>query len=151
MRQPALVVHCDWSLDERKRWMAAATYRGGRWTVTAPEPVGDLGGFFERLRRRVPVGPILCGLDMAVGVPRAYARAAGIERFAPMLECFGAGKWSGFYDVAERADQISPQRPFYPRAPGGKRIQHLVDALGLASSDDLLRRCDHATATRGRA
>jgi hypothetical protein len=68
-----------------------------------------------------------------------------------MLSCLGDGTWKNFYEPATRPVEISITRPFYPRVPGGTSKQHLLSGLGLAQSEDLLRRCDHATETRGRA
>ena len=47
---PAVVAHADWSVDPRKRRVARAvrTERGG-YTALAPEPVGSLDDFLDRL------------------------------------------------------------------------------------------------------
>lgn len=37
----AVVAHCDWSMEQKKRWMAVAIKRGGDWHVQPPELVGD--------------------------------------------------------------------------------------------------------------
>jgi hypothetical protein len=60
----------------------------------------------------------------------------------------GTPPWETFIDVARSKADISLHRPFYPHAAGGTRRRHLVDALGLASEDDLYRRCDVATGRR---
>ncbi len=149
---PDLIVHCDWSTSPRKRWFATAR-RSERNTyyVGPPQPVGPLANFFQRMRAQVTVGPILAGFDFPIGVPRTYAERAGIIRFVDVLPDLGVGRWTDFYALAESADQISLTRPFYPRTSGGRLMQDLIGGLGLASAEQLLRTCDHATANRGQA
>lgn len=150
--KPALIVHCDWSIDARKRWLAAAALLpGGQYEAAKPTPVGWTGSFFPNLRERAPTGPILAGFDFPIGVPRLYAERAGIASFRELLPSLGQGRWVEFYRPAETRDQISISRPFYPRAPGGSKKQHLVDGLGLRSADELLRLCDRSTPSRNKA
>jgi|GEM_PF-69405 len=140
---PRLVVHADWSLHPAKRWMAAAVLRDGRYSVLAPEPVGEPSTFLERMRgRAAPGAGVFAGFDFPIGLPARYARLAGIDEFLPLLPRLGEGEWSGFYEVAERPEQVSARRPFYPRRPGGAALRHLLDALGLGSADELLRECE---------
>jgi hypothetical protein len=68
-----------------------------------------------------------------------------------MLLCLGTAPWADFYNLAERPDEISLTRPFYPRTPGGTNKQQLLDGLGLRSAEELLRQCDRRTAMRGNA
>lgn len=132
--------------------MARVLLVRGRYVAKAPEPVGELGTLFARLRRSaVGMGTVLAGFDVPIGLPAAYARRAGITDFAALLPRLGAGEWLDFYRVAERADEIRPCRPFYPRAPGGKRQSHLLEGLGVGSMRDLLRLCDLRHAGRGDA
>lgn len=63
----------------------------------------------------------------------------------------GERRWAEFYTPAEKPDQISLTRPFYPLTPGGTSKQHLYNGLGLNSARSLLRRCDCASATRNQA
>jgi hypothetical protein len=93
----------------------------------------------------------VAGFDFPIGVPQSYAEKAGFGRFPDMLLRLGSGRWNDFYKPAERPDEISLERPFYPRAPGGTNKKQLLDALGLHSSEELLRLCDRSTATRGNA
>ena len=131
--------------------MAAARLDGDRYRITAPEAVGQLDSLFTSFREQVGEAPILSGFDFPIGVPAQYARKLGITRFGDALLQFGSGEWADFFSPAEEAHQVSPSRPFYPRAPGGRKKQHLVDGVGLRSTTELLRRCDHATADRTRA
>ncbi|OWV84946.1 DUF429 domain-containing protein [Rhizobium sp. R693] len=145
----AVVAHCDWSMEQKKRWMAVAIKRGGHWRVQPPELVSDTSSLFERLQRRaVDPGALLIGFDFPIGLPEAYARAAGIGSFREALTSFGSGIWSDWYNVADHRDHISLQRPFYPARPGGTARAHLFDALGISGASSLLRVCERATADR---
>lgn len=142
---PALVVHADWSINPRKRWLASAELNGNRYQILSTELVGNLSNFLNRVQKRVGAGGcVLIGFDFPIGLPNTYAQLAGISDFCSALTRFGRDEWSGFYDVAESADQISLHRPFYPNRPGGTRRQLLLTKLGLNSFDDLLRACDKA-------
>lgn len=147
MPRPAIVAHADWSLEPRKRWLATARLDGDRYTVGTPEPVGDSGTLLTRLRGDAT--PVLVGFDFPIGVPIAYAERAGIRDFVAFLrDRFGLRDWSEFANVAERREQISVRRPFYPLRPGGTRQQHLCDGLGVAALGDLRRACERQTSTR---
>ncbi|MGV1916133.1 DUF429 domain-containing protein [Rhizobium sp. 22-785-1] len=145
----AVVAHCDWSMDQKKRWMALAIKHGRHWHVQSPELVGDKSILFDRLQRRaVDQGALLIGFDFPIGLPEAYARAAGVGSFREALTLFGSGIWSDWYSVADHRDQISLHRPFYPVRPGGTARVHLFDALGISGASSLLRVCERATADR---
>jgi hypothetical protein len=113
--------------------------------------VGELPTLLSRLCDRAGGGSVLMGFDFPIGLPAAYARRAGIERFKDVLPELGNGRWSRFYDVAESAEEISLERPFYPMRPGGTSQSHLVEALGVESMTDLLRDCERRNDTRGAA
>jgi len=150
---PALIAHADWSTDSKKRAIARALRMAdGSYTALTPEPVSDLPDLFARLRAAAGArGTALMGFDFPIGLPRAYAKAARIDRFVPTLRQLGRGSWKAFYDPAEDASQISVRRPFYPQRPGGTKRQHLIDALGLSGAQDLFRHCDRPTDLRGAA
>jgi len=150
--RPAVLVHADWSTAARKRTMAVARWDDGVYRAEAPEPVGDLGTFWDRVHAWADGGGALVGFDVPIGLPAAYARAAGIDDFRDALPAFGRGEWAAFYDLATAPDEISPRRPFYPGGTGtGAKRTDLTDALGVASFGALLRRCERPTATRGAA
>jgi hypothetical protein len=153
LKPPALVAHADWSIDPRKRSMARAVRTAnGSYIALAPEAVSNLNDLFTRLKAAAGVGETaFVGFDFPLGVPLAYAKSAGIERFMTALPKFGRGAWKHFYDPANSEDEISPKRPFYPNRPGGTRRQHLVDALKLSDTDELFRQCDHPTDLRATA
>ena len=150
MRPPEIVVHADWSVDPAKRWCARAIrLASGAYAALPPEPVGSLDGFLASLEAAAgPGGTVFAGFDFPLGLPRAYAEAAKIDDFAAALPAFGRGRWRDFYTPAERADEISLRRPFYPARPGGTRHRDLYEALGFSSIGALRRRCDRPTATR---
>jgi hypothetical protein len=138
-----LIVHPDWSVHSGKRWMAVACVDTDGIAAVAPEPVGELTTLFDRLLVRAGEGvPVLLGVDFPIGLPVAYARAAGIDRFMDILLELGAGRWARFYEVANHPDEITIEWSFYPNRPGGTAQRNLIDALGLESMDRLRRGCD---------
>jgi hypothetical protein len=150
VRDPELVAHADWSTDPRKRWMASASLGGGsRYLAREAVPVPDPGDLLDQLREPLPQdATVLLGFDFPIGIPRWYAHAAGVRCFRSWLPELGTGRWSGFYDVAERPEEISLRRPFYPRRPGGTSVPQLLEALGAEDRSQILRRCDRAHAGR---
>lgn len=150
MRPPEIVVHADWSVDPAKRWCARAIrLASGSYAALPPQPVGALEDFLPGLQVAAGAGgTVFAGFDFPLGLPRAYAEAAGLDDFAAALSQFGRGRWRDFYTPAERAEEIGLRRPFYPARPGGTRHRHLYEALGFASITALRRRCDLPTATR---
>lgn len=148
----AVVAHCDWSIDRKKRWMCVAVCRGTGWIISAPESVGDTADLIPRLRRRSETdGALVMGFDFPIGLPVAYGRASGLADFRSALRAFGSAPYAQWFDVAEHRNEISIHRPFYPMRPGGTQRQHLFDALNIKDGSDLLRRCERATADRGDA
>lgn len=108
-----------------------------------------VGGLITRIERGDKVA---LGLDLPIGLPAAYAKRCGVREFRDLLPHLGRGAWASFFDVAERPEEVSLGRPFYPRrGTAGVRQSQLVQGLGLETSADLLRRCDRATAQRNAA
>ena len=145
IRKPALVAHADWSKDPNKRWYAAAVLEAdGHYLVGAPRMVGCLSSYFRQLRGNLEAdAAVLAGFDFPIGLPASYAAKVGLTDFVGALSRFGRGEWDDFYCPAPSRSRISTRRPFYPAGrTGGTKKQHLVDALGLASADDLRRRCE---------
>lgn len=140
---PSLVIHADWSASPGKRWQARAVLDSeGRYTLHAPEPVGNPSNWLERLHDAAGGGGILLGVDFPIGLPLVYAARAGITSFLDMLPRLGTDEWAGFYRPAETAAEISLGRPFYPARPGGTRQKYLLDGLEIGSMNDLRRTCD---------
>ena len=147
-KQPGLVAHADWSTDPKKRWCATAV-RGddGRYRIGAPELVGDVDTYFDRLRACVGASAtVLTGFDFPIGLPASYAAKAGITDFRTALLRFGRDEWHNFYEPARSRSEISIGRPFYPyasaRQKGVHRQQHLYSRLGLEDMSHLKRRCE---------
>lgn len=143
-----LVAHADWSVDPRKRWVAITIPTGDGWTMEAPTSVGPVTEFLERLRLMAGGAPVALGVDLPLGVPRAYARLRDEPDFPAFLMRTAA--WPDFYNVCHTLDDIRPERPFYPQVgrKGMTRVSHSM-ALGLGSDHTALSRlCDRATSER---
>jgi len=143
-----LAVHADWSMDPRKRWMSCARRDGRCWQLSAPEPVGDVTTWLPRLQANACGGAVALGVDLPLGLPRAYATShTEAADFPTFLR--GLSQQSRFFDVCATLAEIDGARPFYPARglAGMTRASHAA-ALGFAGAADLSRACDRATATR---
>jgi len=141
--------HADWSAGPKSRFVCTAERTADGWTVMPPRLVGDTADFVDTLFNSA--GPSLAGFDFPIGLPVAYGQIAGLTDFPAALEVFGLREWAEFFAVAELAEQVSPRRPFYPRlSKAGVKQGDLVSGLGVATFDQLLRRCDRPTSTRRR-
>ncbi len=150
--QPRLVAHADWSISAEKRWLCVAERANdGGYHVGAPTPVGEPGDLPTRLLQRADNQAALLGVDFPLGLPMAYAQAAGIASFTELLPELGKDEWSGFFELCDDAADIGLHRPFYPRRPGGTSQAQLAEALGVGDMDDLRRRCERKTERRGAA
>lgn len=97
--------------------------------------------------REAEGAPVALGLDLPIGVPRAYAAGrpeAGFPAFMNTIR-----DWPDFFRVCETLSDIRVERPFYPArgVKGMTRASHAA-ALGLGSAAGLSRACDRATAQR---
>ena len=140
-----IAAHADWSMHPAKRYHAAARRVGGKWRAAAPRLVGDPAGWIAGL---LAAGePVAVGLDVPLGLPRAFAAGRGEADFPAFLR--GCGGMPGFFAVNETLATISAHRPFYPArgVKGMTRLSH-AQALGMAGADGLSRLCDRATAER---
>jgi hypothetical protein len=148
VRPPDLIAHADWSLSPRHRRMTVAVRvpsrsRKPRYRLRPPGPVGEPSTLLARLRARAGKrAAVLVGFDFPIGLPRAYAERVGVTDFPALLAALGRqeDQWADFLRVAERPEDISLRRPFYPRHRG--RTAELLSALGLKRFDDLRRACD---------
>jgi len=146
MSAATIAAHADWSTDPRKRWLAVARRQGEAWHLAAPEPVGDLATFSARLLARAEGGAVALGVDLPLGLPRAFvARHALPGDFPSFLRRLDPS----FLEVCETLAEAGPHRPFYPRRGlrGMTRAAHAA-ALGLQGAHELSRLCDRATAER---
>ncbi len=128
--------------------MTLARPHDGGWLLSAPEPVGALETWMARLRAQSGGGAVALGVDLPLGLPRAFAeRHARAADFPAFLR--GLTNDAPFFDVCATLDEISPLRPFYPTRgiAGMTRAAHAT-ALGLGPPSGLSRACDRATATR---
>jgi hypothetical protein len=143
----SLAAHADWSVDPRKRWVAVARRAGAGWVLQAPRPVGDVATFLVRLRDEADGGPVALGVDLPVGVPRAYAAQRPEPDFLHFLQA--TRTWPDFFRVCAVLEELAPDRPFYPArgVAGMTRAAHAA-ALGLGGASGLSRTCDRATAER---
>jgi hypothetical protein len=151
MIAPAVIAHADWGTDRRKRQVATARLvpgtanLGPRYVVNSLAPAPDAlephSDLLQELRASASPGQAMVGFDFPIGLPRAYARAAGISSFPEFLDAVGSPPWEEFGVIARHRDEITLRRPFYPYAPGGARREHLHLALGLTALQ-LRRRCE---------
>jgi len=120
---------------------------GTAWHLAEPRLVGQVPDFLTRLRDEADGGAVALGVDLPIGVPRAYA----VRRpEAGFLDFLGQTQnWPDFYRVCAALDEIRPERPFYPArgVKGMTRAAHAA-ALGLEGARGLSRACDRATAER---
>jgi hypothetical protein len=118
-----------------------------RWALAAPRPVGDVASFLSRLSDEASGGAAALGVDLPIGLPRAYAATRPEPDFPTFLRDVGA--LPDFFSVCATLDDIRPGRPFYPARgiAGMTRLSHAL-ALGLPDASALSRACDRATAER---
>lgn len=93
----------------------------------------------------------MLGFDFPVGLPKVLKSPLKVSAFRQVLRNLADGAWPAFLQPAETIDQVGPTRPFFPARTlpkGAVSRQGLAEALGAASYDDLLRRCDRAGAER---
>jgi hypothetical protein len=142
-----VAAHADWSVDARKRWVAVARREGDGWRLAAPMPVGEVATFLARLGDLAAGGAVALGVDLPIGLPRAYAAMLPERDFLHFLATTTTRP--DFFQVCATLTEIGPDRPFYPArgVRGMTRAAHAV-ALGLDGAAGLSRACDRATAER---
>jgi hypothetical protein len=137
-----IIVHSDWSITPKKRWMCVALLEGNTYRLLAPEPVINPGKLVQNLVYQAKDGGVMLGFDFPIGFPKSYADRADIDKFIDVLPELGSGQWRDFFKLAERPEEISIYRPFYPFRPGGTQHSQLVEGLKVESFPELLRRCE---------
>ena len=142
-----IVAHADWSVDSRKRWVAVARRDGERWRLAAPAPVGDVATFLARLRWAADGGAVALGVDLPIGLPRAYAAALPERDFLHFLAAMAARP--EFFRVCATLSEVGRHRPFYP-ARGVRGMTRAAHAARSASTPPQDCRAP-ATAPRPRA
>lgn len=150
---PKIVIHADWSTRPEKRWACEAILHpeDNIYYLSDPTLVGNPRNMVRAAVDRSNGKGAILGFDFPIGLPRAFSARANIEKFLDILPLLGKGVWQEFFSVAENPADISLQRPFYPRRPGGTRRNHLIQGLGFAHSEDLLRRCENGYSGRAAA
>ena len=163
---PTVIAAADWSVSPRKRQLAMAVLAstaaetlpdraatGPRYLITrlGPVPAGAADpdrrpgepdhGLWRLLSEAAAPGQAMIGFDFPIGLPRAYARAAGVASFRAFLAHLGAPPWDEFGTIARTPAEIGLHRPFYPATPGGTSRRQLHDGLGLTAAQ-IRRRCD---------
>lgn len=143
-----VLVHADWSVSPKKRWVARAEWAGG-WTVKSVKPVGPTPAFVADLLTAAATRRVLAGFDFPIGLPRGYGAKTGETNFSAFLRRIGTARWSRFADIARTPDEISIERPFYPAgSTSGVTQAALFEAHGEAAFDGLRRDCERATGAR---
>src|SRR4051794_9430283 len=101
-----------------------------------PRLVGDPGAFLEALRQEASGAPVALGVDLPIGVPRAYAMQRPERDFPSFLATIRA--WPDFFVVCETLAELRHDRPFYPARgiKGMTRASHAA-ALGLGGASGL--------------
>jgi hypothetical protein len=99
------------------------------------------------LRASAAGGAVALGVDLPVGLPRAYAAHLPERDFRHFLTTLAARP--DFFRVCASLAEIAPDRPFYPTRgiAGMTRASH-AEALGLDGAAALSRACDRATTER---
>jgi hypothetical protein len=140
-----IAAHADWSIDPRKRWVTVARRGVAGWQADAPCPVGEPEALLRALLAEG--APVALGLDLPLGVPRAWATRRPEGGFPEFLA--GLVRDPGFFQVAASLEQVTQARPFYPARGlrGMTRAAHAA-AIGLPDAAALSRLCDRATAER---
>ncbi len=138
-------LHADWSAHPGKRYHALARREGKSWRISAPALVGDPLALLDPLLKAGV--PVCMGLDLPLGVPRAFAQGRAEAGFVEFLR--GLAARPGFFAVNDTLDTVCPDRPFYPQRgiKGMTRLAH-AQALGFTQARGLNRLCDLATAER---
>ncbi len=147
-QHPATIAaHADWSVDPRKRWVAVARRDQDVWRIADPVPVGDVATFLTRLRLAAHGGAVALGVDLPIGLPRAYASRLAEQDFLHFLTTVATRP--DFFSVCVSLADVGEGRPFYPArgVAGMTRAAH-AEALGLDGAAALSRACDRATSER---
>ena len=140
-----IALHADWSMHAAKRYHALARQRDNIWHIAAPRLVGEP---MALLRPLLSEGaPVFMGLDLPLGLPRAYAAHCAEADVPAFLRA--RLTTPEFFQVNETLATISHARPFYPArgVKGMTRLSH-AQALGMETAADLSRLCDRATPLR---
>lgn len=146
-----IIWHADWSISAKGRWVAKADRTDDGWQINTIEPVGELDAFRASLREMGRTQKVWLGLDMPIGFTSNWFDGANVKDFKALMELLETDVWQDFFDVCRLPEEITHQRPFYPKSSGKKgsvKRDHLIQALGLSTFSDLHRRCELPTDAR---
>jgi Protein of unknown function (DUF429) len=117
------------------------------WRLAAPILVGEVATFLARLRAAANGGAVALGVDLPLGLPRAYAALLPERDFLHFLTTTASRP--EFFQVCASLAEVASGRPFYPArgVAGMTRAAH-AEALGLEGAAALSRACDRATSER---
>jgi hypothetical protein len=117
------------------------------WRLAAPAPVGPVATLLARLHAAAQGGAVALGVDMPLGLPRAYAACLPERDFPHFLTTTATRP--DFFRVCASLAEVAPGRPFYPaRGVAGMKRAAYAAALGLDGAAALSRACDRATSER---
>lgn len=148
---PGIVAHADWSTDPAKRWISVAERTDDAYRLQEARVCPPTSGLLDGLRQRSTDRNVMLGFDFPVGLPKTLGPSLTVSDFRQVLRNLADGVWPAFLQPAATIDQVGPTRPFFPARnlpKGTVSRQGLAEALGATSYDDLLRRCDRASAER---
>jgi hypothetical protein len=117
------------------------------WRLAAPALVGPVATLLARLHAAAWGGAVALGVDLPLGLPRAYAACLPERDFPHFLTTTATRP--DFFKVCATLSEVAAGRPFYPARgiAGMTRAAHAA-ALGLDGAAALSRACDRATAER---
>jgi hypothetical protein len=110
--------------------------------------VGEPATLPRRLLIEAGGSAVVLGVDLPLGLPRAFVRAHALRGGFPSF-LRGLRPDDSWFEVCGHLDDVAAGRPFYPRrgAAGMTRASH-ARALGLPEAAALSRLCDLATSER---
>lgn len=146
----ASLISADWSKNPKKRSVWVADMEARRLRKADPGPRGwDIKSVLERAKTLRDAGPVLIGIDAALGLPSDYWRLATeqspslrsgtfvdwLQRFAPEDD---------FFDTVTDPACWRVERPWFAvqKGPGG------LTSFTSKGEDGLLRRIDKATGAK---
>lgn len=133
LAEPAPVLCADWSGVPRRRAVVEALPRRGGWRIAPCPPPAEgwslraLLARAEALRAATGRAPLV-GVDAALGIPRALARAGGFAGFREALTLLAEGE--GLRREAQDARRWSPATPFFRVPPGRGALRRFEEAAG---------------------
>lgn len=131
--------------------MTLASLSGDAYRLEAARQCSAPDLLIDELRRRSGNRSVLLGFDFPLGLPRVLTHALGVTCFREVLSRLADGEWPEFLVPADVIGQVGPRRPFFParQLPKGQvSRQALAEALGAATYEEILRRCDRASVER---